>query len=74
MSNQHEWSVYLSELPLDQGPKSRACLFLCIFKHMMAIDLSSEWLNGTRKASLFQNIIRTARFGTQEAFLGVTCP
>lgn len=63
MSDQHKRSVYLSELPLDQGPKSRACLFLCIFKYMMAIESSSDLLNGTRKASLFQNIILTACFG-----------
>lgn len=44
---------------------------------MMAIELSSEWLNGTRKACLLQNIIVTAGLGThsviQEVFPELTC-
>lgn len=31
---------------------------------MIATELSSEWLNGTKKASLFQNIPLPAGFGT----------
>lgn len=66
--------------PLDRE-LLRADTVMSVFKHiarhMIAIELSSEWLNGTKTASLFQNILFPAGFEThsvtQEVSPDVTC-
>lgn len=77
------WVVYLllSASHWTELLRAETVLFPCILEHrawhMMAIELSSEWLNGTRNACLLQNIIVTAGLGThsviQEVFPEVTC-